>query len=151
MARPANESQRRWWRGRRSGRQVYSHRHDRLSIHIVRNRIVSGVFWLASAKAVAQLVTWVISIVVVRLLSPQDYGLMGMAVLFTGFLLLFNELGLGAAMIQRLDLKDEQISSLRYVILGVNVVLFVFILICAPLVAGYFDEPGLIPIVRVLG
>lgn len=117
----------------------------------MRNRIVTGVFWLASVKAIGQIVTWIVSIVVVRLLSPQDYGLMGMAVLFISFLFLFNELGLGAAMIRKLDLPREQIASLRYLIFGVNFALFLGVLAAAPLVAGYFNEPGLVPIIRVIG
>jgi teichuronic acid exporter len=117
----------------------------------VRNQIVKGVFWLASAKAIGQVLTWIISIIVVRLLSPQDYGLMGMAVLFTGFLLLFNELGLGSAIIQRLDMKPDQLSSLRWVVFLANVVLFLCIVLIAPWIAGYFNEPRLVSIVRALG
>lgn len=117
----------------------------------MRNQIVKGVLWLASAKAIGQVLTWIISIIVVRLLSPQDYGLMGMAVLFTGFLLLFNELGLGSAIIQRLDLQADQLSSLRWVVFVANVGLFLAIVAIAPLVATYFNEPRLVSIVRWLG
>jgi O-antigen/teichoic acid export membrane protein len=117
----------------------------------VRNQVIKGVFWLASAKAIGQVLTWIISIVVVRLLSPQDYGLMGMAILFTGFLLLFNELGLGSAIIQRQDLQKDQLSSLRWVVFVANVALFLAIAAIAPWVAAYFNEPRLVSIVRALG
>jgi teichuronic acid exporter len=113
--------------------------------------MISGVFWVAATKALAQAITWLITIVVVRLLSPQDYGLMGMAVLFTSFLLLFNDLGLGAAIIQDADLDDDRLAHLRSAILSINVILFFSLIVLAPVVARYFREPALVDILRVLG
>jgi len=61
----------------------------------LRERVVSGVVWLTATRAFGQIITWIITIFVVRLLSPEDYGLMGMAIVFTGVLFLLNEIGLG--------------------------------------------------------
>jgi teichuronic acid exporter len=112
--------------------------------------MVSGIFWVAGTKAIAQTITWLITIVVVQLLSPQDYGLMGMAILFTSFLLLFNDLGLGASIIQDPDLDDERLSHLRSAIFAINVFLFLLLLLLAPWLARFFREPALVGIVRVL-
>jgi len=112
--------------------------------------VVKGVLWLTATKASGQIIAWVITIIVVRLLSPEDYGLMGMALLFTGVLFLFNEIGLGAAIVQKAELNAEQISDLRWVIFAVNVALFALLLLLAPVVAAYFDEPQLVPIIRIL-
>jgi O-antigen/teichoic acid export membrane protein len=122
-----------------------------LEAQVLKQRMVSGVFWLAATKAAGQAVMWLVTIAVVRMLSPEDYGLMGMAVLCMGFLLLFNEFGLGAAIIQAADLKDPHVSDLRWAILLINVSLFLLLLPCAPLVAAYFREPELVAIVRALG
>jgi O-antigen/teichoic acid export membrane protein len=117
----------------------------------LKNRFVTGILWLGATKAAGQAITWAITIVVVRLLAPDDYGLMGMAVLFTGFLLLFNELGLGAAIIRYPALSPTHISDLRWAILAVNIGLFLAVLGLAPIVAAWFAEPRLTSILRVLG
>ena len=122
-----------------------------MEVRTLRSRIISGVVWLAATKALGQVITWVMTLVVVRLLSPTDYGLMGMAVLVTGFLLLFNEFGLGAAIVQNPNLNDGHISDLRWAILLINIALFLLLLAAAPLVAHWFNEPALVGIVRVLG
>jgi O-antigen/teichoic acid export membrane protein len=122
-----------------------------MDVHALRQRFISGVFWLAATKALGQAITWGITIVVVRLLAPSDYGLMGMAVLFTSFLLLFNELGLGAAIIRYPALGANQLSDLRWAILAVNVALCVLVMALAPAVAAYFHEPRLTTILRTLG
>lgn len=115
----------------------------------LKHRMISGVFWMAATKASGQAISWVITVVVLRLLAPQDYGLMGMAMLFSGFLLLLNDLGIGAAIIQKPDLDDDQLSDMRLLILGVNLALFGVLEAGAPLIAQYFSEPGLVSVVRV--
>lgn len=116
----------------------------------VRERVVRGLFWLTATRASGQIITWIITIFVVRLLSPEDYGLMGMAVLFIGVLFLFNEIGLGAAIVQRSEVTAAQLSDLRWLILVVNAALCVLLVALAPAVAAYFDEPRLVAIIRVL-
>ena len=75
---------------------------------------------------------------------------MGMALIFTGFLFLFNEVGLGAAIVQKGELSADEISDLRWVIFVINASLFALLLILAPVVAAYFSEPRLVVIIRTL-
>jgi len=116
----------------------------------LKSKVVSGVFWLTATKAIGQAITWLITIAVVRLLSPADYGLMGIATLFIGLLLLFNELGLGAAVVQKADLNTDHLSDLRWAILLINVALCLLLVLGAPMVARYFNEPSLTSIIRAL-
>ena len=116
-----------------------------------KQRLVSGVLWMTVVRALSQSITWVITIFVVRLLTPADYGLMGMALIVSGFLTLFSEVGLGVAIIQRSTLRDEQLSTLGWVILAVNVLFFGVVALAAPLIASYFNEPRLMTLVPVLG
>lgn len=117
----------------------------------LRSRVVSGLFWLAVTKTVGQALSWIITLVVVRLLAPEDYGLMGMAVLVNSFVLLFNEMGLGAAIIQKPDLSDRHLKDLRSLIFLVNLGLFVIVLVSAPAIGLYFHEVKLVGIVRAMG
>ena len=121
-----------------------------VSVPPLRDRVIEGVVWLTATRLSGQIITWIITVIVVRLLSPEDYGLMGMAVLFTGVLYLFNEIGLGAAIVQRAELSAQQLSDLRWVIVAINVALFAVMLPLAPPAAAYFGEPELVAIIRVL-
>ena len=60
---------------------------------------MSGLAWSAAGRFSAQLITWAITIVVIRLLTPDDYGLMTLAGVFVAFLAMLSELGLGAAVV----------------------------------------------------
>jgi O-antigen/teichoic acid export membrane protein len=127
---------------------------ERVAAHVspvaLKSRLIGGMIWLAATKVLGQSINWIITIAVLRLLSPQDYGLMGLAILFTGFLLLFNEFGFGAAIVQDAKLDGRQLANLRYAIFLINFTLFVLTLLGAPLVARYFNEPSLVAIVRAL-
>jgi len=115
----------------------------------LKDRVTNAVLWLGVTKVLGQAISWVITVYVARLLSPDDYGLMGMSVIFTGFILLFNELGLGAAIVQKKDLTEEELSSIFWVLLPLNFFLFVFSCLAAPYVASFFNEPRLASIIRV--
>jgi len=109
----------------------------------------SATYWLFGSNIAIQLISWAITVFVARILSPDDYGLFGMAALLTSFLVMFNELGLGPAIIQKKDLTKEQLSSCFWIIMAINIFLYFIAFISAPLVASFFHEERLIPIIRV--
>jgi len=116
----------------------------------LREKVLSGLYWSAGLRFLGQLLTWVITIVVMRLLSPQDYGLMGMAGTFIVFLAMVNELGLGAALIQKIEIDENMMSQIFGLLLTVNICLFLLCLSSAPLVASFFEEKRLVPLVRLI-
>ena len=63
-------------------------------------QVVSSLKWQAGAQAIGQAVTWLSTLVVIRLLSPEAYGLMAMAGVLTSFFLLVADMGIGAATVQ---------------------------------------------------
>jgi O-antigen/teichoic acid export membrane protein len=75
--------------------------------------LVHGVAWTGIIKWVSNIIAWVGSLVVARLLSPDDYGLVGMATVYMGFVSLLNEFGLGSVVIVYRKLTDEQIKQLN--------------------------------------
>jgi len=113
-------------------------------------RILSALRWGAGAKFVSQLFTWAMTIVVIRLLSPQDYGLMAMAVLVSQFLMLLNEIGLGAVLVQRTNLNDNLVRQIFGLVLIINGGFFSVLYAAAPLIAAYFGEDRLVEIIRLL-
>ena len=91
------------------------------------------------------------TIVLARLLSPQDFGLQGMVVVVTGFLGLFWDAGLGMATIQRLEVTHEQTSTLFWINVAVGAILAVICAALAPLVVRFYHEPRLYWIAVVSG
>ena len=113
-------------------------------------KVVRGFRWLAIGRFAGQLVTWAVTIFIIRILSPEDYGLMAMATIVIGFLALFDELGMGAALIQQEKIDARLVSQVFGLVIVINVGAFLLLLASAPLVARFFDEPRLIEITWVL-
>ncbi|HMR08244.1 MAG TPA: oligosaccharide flippase family protein, partial [Polyangiaceae bacterium] len=108
-----------------------------------------GVAWTTAGKTVAQLVGVGVSLVLARLLTPEDFGLLGMIVVLVGFLAVLADMGLTAAIVQREDLQERHRSSVFWLMLGVGVVLAGGLALAAPAVATFYDEPRLTDLVRV--
>jgi len=111
--------------------------------------VLSGLKWTAGAKFFTQLINWAFTIFVMRLLQPDDYGLLAMAAVFTSLCLLLNEMGLGTAIIQAKRITDDLLRQVFGMILLINILFLIAFLAFAPLISRIFDEPRLINIVRV--
>lgn len=116
----------------------------------LRNDVLHSLKWLAGARFVGQLIAWAITLVVIRLLKPSDYGLMAIAGVMIGFATLFREMGLYSAMVQKRDLTSRQVEQAFGFLIITNSVIFVVVLVCAPLLATFFGDSRLTHIVRVL-
>ena len=86
------------------------------------------------------------TVVLARLLSPEDFGLLGMVVAMTGFLTLFRDAGLGIASVQRDVLTQEQASALFWINVAVGVILALIAVVSAPLLVMFYREPRLLAI-----
>lgn len=93
---------------------------------------------------------FIVSLVLARLLSPDDFGLMGMALAFSGFVEVFVDFGFGNATIQAKNITQEQLSTVFYINLIVGSSLSLVMFFCSPLIANYFDMEQLTNICRVL-
>ena len=116
----------------------------------LKSQVLNGLRWTAGARFSAQLITWAITLYIIRLLSPADYGLMELSMVFVAFLTLLNELGLGAAVVQSKKLDSYSLRSLFGLVLCVSVLFYALLTILAPLIAGFYDEPRLVALIRVL-
>jgi O-antigen/teichoic acid export membrane protein len=90
------------------------------------------------------------TVILARLLTPGDYGLLGMAVIVIGFATIFQDAGLSTATIQYEQITHEQISSLFWINVFVSILIAVCVFASAPLVGWFFEKPELIPIIAVL-
>jgi PST family polysaccharide transporter len=118
--------------------------------HLKRKSLEGGLV-LVCAQGAKFLVQTTTTMFLARLLSAEDFGLQGMVLALTGFIGLFREAGLGAATIQRLEVTEEQISTLFWINAAVGVALAIATAILAPLLAAFYGQPRLYWITIVSG
>lgn len=108
-----------------------------------------GVIWTGVSQVLSQGFQFIVIIILARLLYPQDFGVVGMASIFTGFISRFNELGLSAAIIQRKKINDSHLSTSFWTSLATGIILCFLTILVSPYVADYFQEPLVQPILTV--
>ena len=106
------------------------------------------------ARLCAQGVSFILRLgslmILARLLSPRDFGLVGMVTAFTGVLTLFRDFGLSSAAVQRTTVTDEQISTLFWINMLLGAALALITLAIAPAIAAFYHEPALFAVTAVL-
>ncbi|MFN2564893.1 MAG: lipopolysaccharide biosynthesis protein [Gemmatimonadaceae bacterium] len=112
--------------------------------------LLSGVAWTAGVKWGTQILSWAATLVVARLLTPADYGLFGMAMVFQAFLGSIYDLGLASAIIQRRDLSEEQLARLGGLSMLYGVGFAVLTVALAGPIARFYREPAVEWILLVL-
>ena len=115
-----------------------------------RSQIVRGFGWTAGSRLLSQIFTWTVTIVVMRILSPGDYGLLAMATVLVTFLSLFAELGVGGAIVQTRDVDLKTMRSVLGMVVLVNFALFMLTVLIAPLIASFYGQNQLTLICQVI-
>lgn len=116
-----------------------------------RNKVFSNFIWRFAERCGAQLVQFVVSIVLARILMPEDYGTIALINVFISILGVFLNCGLGNALIQKKDADDVDFSSVFYVNIVFCLTLYVLLFISAPLIASFYNNPEITKLVRVIG
>src|SRR6266581_3855842 len=117
----------------------------------IRTKVLIALRWTTLSKFSGQLVSWAVTVYVIRILSPDDYGLMAMASVPIISFYLLNTVGLDAALVQKRDLSERLRAQVFGIVILVNLVLFLGFLGGAPWIAAFYHEPRLTAMVRVLG
>ena len=114
-------------------------------------KVLKGFFWRFAERCGAQGVTFVVSVVLARLLDPEVYGMIALVTVFTTILQVFVDSGMGSALIRKKDADDLDFSTVFYFNLLACGILYLGIFLAAPLIAGFYGFPELTAVVRVLG
>lgn len=112
--------------------------------------LVSGIAWTGGTKWATQILSWAATIVVARILSPADYGLMGMAAVYIGLVTLVNEFGLTAAILRHRELTEQQIARVGGFSVIVGLTIAAISVAISPLIARFYGEPAVATIIAVL-
>jgi len=116
----------------------------------LRDKVVKGVLWAATKNWGRQAIGFAFFVILSRLLEPQAFGLVALAALFIDFIQLFLDFGMGDAIIQRPDLKDEHLDTAFWTGLMIGALMYLGGFAASPLIAAYFKEPHLVEVVRWL-
>lgn len=106
--------------------------------------------WRFAERCGAQLVTFIVSIVLARILAPEDYGQIALITVFTTIMQVFVDSGLGTALIQKKDADDLDFSSVFYFNFVICLILYVVMFVTAPFIAGFYGNSSLTSIIRVI-
>lgn len=113
-------------------------------------KVFSNFIWRFAERCGAQLVTFIVSIVLARILTPSDYGTIALVTVFITILQVFIDSGLSTALIQKKDADDLDFSSVFYFNFVICIILYLIMFVSAPLIADFYKESSLVSIVRVI-
>ena len=117
----------------------------------MRERVERSFVWIVGSRGVVQAVAWVSTLLVARLLSPADYGLIAMAGVWTAVIAALAELGLGAAIVQFPEPSESELNACFWLTIGLSGAGYLALCLAAPWIAAWFAAPELAWVLYVLG
>lgn len=115
----------------------------------LKNKAVKGVGWSAIDNVAGYAVTFVVGIILARLLSPDDYGLIGIITIFTTICGCFINAGFGSALIRKKDATEDDYCTVFVVNLSMSIALYLVLFFTAPLLSTFFHREELIALIRI--
>lgn len=117
----------------------------------LKQKTVNGTLWSSLERFSVQGIQFVVMIIMARILTPDDYGLVGMLTIFIAVSQSLIDSGFSQALIRKQDRTETDNSTVFYFNIAVGIVLYAILYICAPLIARFYQEPILTPLARVIG
>lgn len=117
----------------------------------LKQKAVKGVVWTAIQKYSTMLIQFVSGVILARLLSPTDFGCIGMLAIFMSLAQVFVDSGFDSALIQKKNPTTIDYSTVFYFNLGMSIILYSLLFICAPYIAVFYKMPILCKVLRVQG
>ena len=116
----------------------------------IKTKFVNGILWGIIEKFASLFTGFIITLVLARILTPADYGLVNMIYIFTVLGTVLLDGGFGQAIIQRKSLTDGDISSVFYINLAMSLIIYIVLYNCAHFIADFYSQPSLVEISRVV-
>lgn len=115
----------------------------------LKSKTIHSVFWSAVERYSVQGVQFILGLIMARLLTPHDYGLIAMLAIFMSISQIFIDGGFSTALIQRKERTKDDYSTAFYINLSMSILFYGILFVSAPWIADFYDQPLLIPITRV--
>ena len=116
----------------------------------IRNKAIKGVGWSFADNILNQGVTFLVGLVLARLLSPEEYGLIGIIAIFIAVFNSIVDSGFSNALIRKNDAGDADYNTVFITNMVMSVLLFCVMFFGAPVIASFFNRPQLIPLTKVM-
>lgn len=113
--------------------------------------VVSNLIWRFAERSGAQGIHFIVSIILARLLSPSDYGTIGLITVFIQIANTFAESGLGQALVQKKNADNTDFSTVFFFSMPFSILIYAILFFCAPLISSFYEQEILTPVVRILG
>lgn len=117
----------------------------------IKSKSLAGFFWRFLEQTGSQGVNFVVSIILARIILPEDYGIIAIANVFIVLLNVFINCGMGSALVQKKDADDLDFSTIFYFNLVTCSLLYLLLFGAAPYIAGFYNMPDLKAVIRVMG
>ena len=115
----------------------------------LKNSIFSGVFWKFAERILAQGVSFIVSVILARILMPSDYGIVALILVFINIANVFVTSGFSTALVQNKEANRIDFSTNFYCSLAVSVLVYLILFIAAPFIEKFYDMQGLALVLRV--
>lgn len=116
----------------------------------LKNQMTKGVVWTTIDRFTTQFVQFVVGIFIARIVSPADFGVLGILMVFIALSQVFIDSGLGKALIQKNNPTQEDCSTVFFFNLFISFILYFILWFAAPLIAVFYEMPDLIKLMRIL-
>lgn len=116
----------------------------------LKKKTIWGLFWAFLSQFGKLISQFIIISILAHLLSPENFGLIAMATVFTEFALIFVDMGIGSALIQKQDAKEEHYCAAFWFNILVGLILMLLMMLSSPLIAKFYKQPQLQPILMAL-
>jgi len=117
----------------------------------VKSKFVSGIFWKFSERILSQVISLVVAVLLARILSPRDFGVVGIVLVFFSFFQILISAGFNAALIQKKDADADDYSTILYISVFIALVVYVSLFVAAPYIARCYGIDLLTSVIRVMG
>lgn len=116
----------------------------------LKQKTISGVLWSAVERFSVQIVQLIIQILIARILTPSDFGVVGMLTIFIAIAQTFVDSGFSNALIRKENRTETDNCTVFYFNIVVGLICYLILFFTAPIIAFFYDEPLLVPITRVV-
>ena len=116
----------------------------------LKEKTVNGIKWSAIEKFSIQGILFIVGLVMARLLTPEDFGIMGMLTIFLSISQTFVDGGFSNALIRKIDRTEVDCSTVFFFNIVVGLLSFSVLYLCSPLIADFYNTPQLVDVTRVL-
>jgi O-antigen/teichoic acid export membrane protein len=117
----------------------------------LKNKTIHGFKWSFTDNIVNSGITFLVGLILARLLSPDEFGIIGMIAVFIAISNSFIDSGFSSALIRKTNVQDIDYNTVFYFNLIVGVFFYLVLYLCAPVISSFFKEPTLISVTRIIG